>query len=238
MRVSPQTMPAQTMPAQTVPAQTMPRPAVSLQIALDRISIDRAVQLTAAVRDHADWIEVGTSLVKRYGMPAVARIVTAAGGVPVLADLKTADDARTELTMAADAGARSVTVLGFAAPATLSVAAAVAAELDIEVMIDLMELDGAGRARVAAAVPWSAVLAAHVPKDAQTENTDPAALLGDWAADRRLALAGGLGVADVPAVARWGDVRLIVGSSVTAAADPAAAAAQLRSAISATQEQS
>ena len=133
------------------------------------------------MHDHADWVEVGTSLVKRYGMPGVAGVVAAAGGVPVLADLKTADDARTELTMAADAGARSVTVLGLAAPATLDVAAS-----------------------VAAAAPATAVLAAHVPKDVQTENTYSAALLGNWAVGRRLAQAGGLGVRDVPAVARRG----------------------------------
>ena len=222
----------------TVTPRTVSLQTVSLQVALDRIAIDRAEELTSAVRDHADWIEVGTSLVKRYGMPGVARIVAAAGGVPVLADLKTADDARTELTMAADAGARSVTVLGLAAPATLDVAASVAAERDLELMIDLMELDAAGRARVAAAVPATAVLAAHVPKDAQTETTDPATLLGDWALGRRLALAGGLDVHDVPALARWGDVRLIVGSSVTAAADPTAVAAQLRAAINLIQEQS
>ena len=101
-----------------------------------------------------------------------------------------------------------------------------AAERGIELMVDLMELDADGRARVAAAMPATAVLAAHVPKDAQTDDTDAAALLGDWATGRRLALAGGLGVGDVPAVARWGDVRLIVGSAVTAAADPAAAAAR------------
>jgi len=232
------TVTRRTVSLRTVSLQTVSLQTVSLQVALDRIAIDRAEELTSAVRDHADWIEVGTSLVKRYGMPGVARIVAAAGGVPVLADLKTADDARTELTMAADAGARSVTVLGLAAPATLDVAASVAAERDLELMIDLMELDAAGRARVAAAVPATAVLAAHVPKDAQTETTDPAALLGDWALGRRLALAGGLDVHDVPALARWGDVRLIVGSSVTAAADPTAAAAQLRAAINLIQEQS
>ena len=117
-------------------------------------------------------------------------------------------------------------MLGLAAPATLDVAVAVAADTAIELMVDLMELDADGRARVAAAVPPSTVLAAHVPKDAQTADTDAAALLGDWAIGRRLALAGGLGVRHVPAVARWGDVRLIVGSAVTAAADPAAAAAR------------
>ena len=99
-----------------------------LQIALDRIPLERAEAITAAVRAHADWIEVGTSLIKRYGMAGVARIVAAAGGTPVLADMKTADDARTELTMAAEAGATSVTVLGLSTPATLDLAVLVAAE--------------------------------------------------------------------------------------------------------------
>ncbi len=210
-----------------------PRTLLSLQIALDRIPLERAEAITAAVSGVADWIEVGTSLIKRYGMAGVARIVAAAGDTPVLADMKTADDARTELTMAADAGARSVTVLGLSTPATLDLAVRVAADRGIEVMVDLMALDATGRARVAAAMPASAVLAAHVPKDAQTADTDAAALLGDWATGRRLALAGGLGVTDVPSVARWGDVRLIVGSSVTAAANPLSAAAALRSAITA-----
>ncbi len=217
----------------TIPGHQPLRSGVTLQVALDRIPLDRAEAITTAVRGDADWIEVGTSLVKRYGMAGVARIVAAAAGTPVLADLKTADDARTELTMAAEAGAGSVTVLGLAAPATLDVAVRVAADLGIEVMIDLMELDAVGRARVAAAMPPTAVLAAHVPKDAQTADTEAASLLGDWATGRRLALAGGLGVSAVPGVAQWGDVRLIVGSAVTAAADPAAAVAELRAAITA-----
>ena len=208
-----------------------PQARVSLQIALDRIPLERAETITAEVSGVADWIEVGTSLIKRYGMPGVARIVAAAGGTPVLADMKTADDAKTEILMAAEAGATSVTVLGLSTPATLDVAVLAAAENGIELMVDLMALNATGRARVAAAMPASAVLAAHVPKDAQRADTDAAALLGDWATGRRLALAGGLGVADVPTVARWGDVRLIVGSSVTAAADPLSAATALRSAI-------
>ncbi len=203
----------------------------SFQVALDRLPLERAEAITCQVRGWADWIEVGTSLIKRYGMPGVARIVAAAGTTPVLADMKTADDARTEISMAADAGATSITVLGLSAPATLELAVRVADECDLELMIDLMGLDAAGRARVAAAMPASVVLAAHVPKDAQTAETDAAALLGSWATHRRLALAGGLGVQDVPALAHLGDVRLIVGSAVTAAVDPAAAAAELRTAI-------
>ena len=55
-----------------------PQAAVSLQIALDRIPLDRAERIAAGVCGVADWIEVGTSLIKRYGMAGVARIVAAA----------------------------------------------------------------------------------------------------------------------------------------------------------------
>ncbi len=203
----------------------------TLQIALDRIPLDRAEAITDQVRGSADWIEVGTSLIKRYGMAGVVRIVAAAGDTPVLADMKTVDDARTEMTMAADSGAASATVLGLSTPQTLTLAVRVADELGIELMLDLMALDVTGTSRVAAAMPASVVLAAHVPKDAQAAGMEAAALLGPWATGRRLALAGGLGIAHVPAVAQWGDVRLIVGSAVTAATDPAAAAQELRAAI-------
>jgi 3-hexulose-6-phosphate synthase len=205
-----------------------------LQIALDRIVLDRAEAITKAVCGDADWIEVGTSLVKRYGLAGIARIVDAAGSTPVLADFKIADDARTEVEMAAEAGAQSVTVLGLAAERTLVAAVETASDLHIELMVDLMELSAGGRARVAAAVPHASVLAAHVPKDAQTSRVSPAELLGPWAAGRRLALAGGLRLADIPALAGLGGVRLIVGSAITAANDPAAAARSFRSAIDST----
>lgn len=211
-------------------------PAVTLQVALDRIPLDRALAVTAgAAAAGADWIEVGTSLIKRYGMAGLTEVVAAAGAVPVLADLKTADDARTELAMAYGAGARSATVLGLAAPATLAAAAATAAEYRAELMVDLMELDAAGRTRVAAAVPPEAVLSAHVPKDAQTGGADPLALLGRWTTGRRLAVAGGLGLTDLPRLASVAtsvrELRLIVGSAVTGRPDPAAATAAFRAAL-------
>ena len=105
-------------------------------------------------------------------------------------------------------------------------------------MIDLMELDaaGSGAGRRCRPDPRGAGGArAQGRADATPPIPQHSRRLG---VGRRLALAGGLGVRDVPAVARWGDVRLIVGSSVTAAADPAAAAAELRAAITLTQEQS
>lgn len=201
-----------------------------LQVALDRIPLERAVNITAAVAPLVDWIEVGTSLIKQYGMRAVEQVGAAAAGTPVLADLKTADDAKWEFTLAYDAGARSATVLGLAAPATIDTAVRVAAERDREVVVDLMGLDETARAALAVRLPAEVVLAAHVGKDSQGHGGGPAELLGPWAEGRRVAVAGGLGVADMPALAAVPDLRVIVGSAVTGADDPAAAVAALRAA--------
>jgi 3-hexulose-6-phosphate synthase len=204
---------------------------MELQIALDRIPLSRARDVTATVAPHADWIEVGTSLVKRYGVAGIAAIVAAAAGTPVLADLKTADDAAYEFALAYDAGAASATVLGLAADATLDTAVRVAEERGREVVVDLMELPGARRAALAARLPAHVVLAAHVGKDAQASGARPVDLLGPWADGRRLALAGGLTAADLPALAGRPGLRVIVGSAVTKADDPVAAVQDLRAAV-------
>ena len=205
---------------------------MELQIALDRIPLARAIEITADVASGANWIEVGTSLIKRYGMSAVVEIVAAAGDTPVLADLKTADDAAHEFGLAYDAGASSATVLGVATGATIDTAVRVAAERSLEVVVDLMATSHAQRSALAAHLPAPVVLAAHVPKDTQTTGTTPQDLLGPWAQGRRIALAGGLRADDIAALAHVEGLRVIVGSAITRAPDPAKALAEVLVAIS------
>ncbi|SDY11745.1 3-hexulose-6-phosphate synthase [Modestobacter sp. DSM 44400] len=196
---------------------------MELQVALDRLPLTRALAVTGAVAPHADWIEVGTSLIKQYGVAGFTAIVEAAGATPVLADLKTADDAAFEFTLFYDAGASAATVLGLADDATVDTAVRIAEERGREVVVDFMGLSAGRRETLAARLAQTVVLAAHVGKDAQAGGARPADLLGSWADGRRLALAGGLTVEDLPALADVPALRVIVGSAVTQADDPLAA---------------
>ena len=202
-----------------------------LQIALDRMPLERAVDLTCRLAPAADVIEVGTSLVKAHGMTAVRSVVEAAGETAVLADLKTADDADTEFAMAFAAGARAATVLGCVEDATLRAALACADRHGAETVVDLMATTEQRRADLAAALPDRVVLAAHVAKDARSSAAAVTALLGPWSTGRRLAVAGGLTAADVVGFADLPDVRIIVGSAVTAAPDPEEACRALAAAM-------
>lgn len=201
---------------------------MEIQVALDRIPLERAIDITVRVADSVDWIEVGTSLVKQFGEAGLRDVVAAAGDTPVLADLKTADDVAFEFDLAFTAGARSVTVLALAPNVTVDRAVEVAAAAGRELVVDLM---GAGPDRVAALaerLPLEVVLAPHVSKDAQGTGARVQDLLGPWTQGRRLALAGGLTAKDLKGLRSTPQLRVIVGSAVTRAADPLEAVRELR----------
>ncbi|MBA8823591.1 3-keto-L-gulonate-6-phosphate decarboxylase [Saccharopolyspora lacisalsi] len=202
---------------------------MQLQVALDRIELGAATRVAATVAPHADWIEVGTSLIKRYGMTSVAETVAAAGSTPVLADLKTADDAATEFGMAFEHGARAATVLATATDQTVERCAALAHDANAEVLLDLLATSASRRDQLLRKLPPDVIFAAHVGKDAQSTGDGPGAILGDWVRGRRVAVAGGItesgltSLADAPAA----QLRVIVGSAITTAPDPAAAARRM-----------
>lgn len=205
---------------------------MDLQVALDRLPLDRAVGITEAVAARTDWIEVGTSLIKQFGQDGLRRVVAAAGPTPVLADLKTVDDVVFEFELAFAAGARSVTVLGLAPDVTIDRAVEVTGAHDRELVVDLMGLTQQRIEELASRLPERVRLAPHISKDSQAGGASGGrrvqALLGPWSSGRKLALAGGLGAEDLPTLVDVPDLRVIVGSAVTKADDPVASVEELR----------
>lgn len=205
---------------------------MELQFALDRMPLDDAVRVTAEIAPYADWIEVGTSLIKRYGMAAVTAVVGAAGATPVLADTKTADDAVTEFDMCRAAGASAATVLGATSDATLHACVSFAERTGMDVVLDLLAVTDERRDDLLRRLPEHVVFTPHIGKDAQVLGRPAVGALAGWARHRRAALAGGLTVAHLPALAAmYPHLRVIVGSAVTRADDPAVAAVELRTVV-------
>ncbi|QTE28079.1 orotidine 5'-phosphate decarboxylase / HUMPS family protein [Pengzhenrongella sicca] len=204
---------------------------MQIQVALDRLPLDRAIAIASSIAPWVDGIEVGTSLVKEHGMSAVREVADAVAattnGPWVHADLKTVDDAVTEVTAALAAGATSVSVLALASDTTIRAAIRTADERSAEVVLDLMLTDNSRRSELARWLPPHIRLGAHVGKDDQAGGTSVLDMLGDWATGRRLAVAGGLGLDHVPALRTIPDLRLVVGSAVTGASDPSGVARAL-----------
>jgi len=200
---------------------------MQLQIALDRLALDDAIQLARSIQYYADWIEVGTSLIKEFGMESVRRMRQALPTARILADVKTNDNARYEFELCYTAGADAATVMGTAPGATIETCVAVARERGKEVMIDLLATSSERQRELLKY--REAIFGVHVSKDVQEAGGKGTASmvsrLPDWAAERSVAIAGGISLDDIPALgARLPNLTVIVGTAITGASDPIASA--------------
>jgi 3-hexulose-6-phosphate synthase len=207
---------------------------MQLQVALDRLSLEDAVRLATGIQQYADLIEVGTSLIKEFGMESVRRMRQALPEAHILADVKTNDNARYEFELCFEAGADIATVMGVMPNATIDTCVKVARERGKQVMIDLLATS-AERQRELLKYR-EAIFGVHVSKDVQESGAEVAtsivSRLPSWATERRIAIAGGIGLDDIPALGKkLPTLTVIVGTAITGAADPVATARAFAAAL-------
>ena len=108
-----------------------------LQVALDLLELKRALQIAQeSIDGGADWIEVGTPLIKSEGMSAIRSMRERFPDSVIVADMKIADTGTLEVEMAAKAGANIVCVLADADDAVIEEAVRAAQQYGIRIMAD------------------------------------------------------------------------------------------------------
>ena len=207
-----------------------------LQVALDYISLPPALVMAALVAPEVDIIEIGTPLCKAAGLEAISAMREICPDKLILADFKTPDVGGLEATMAYDAGADIITVIGGAAMATVKEAYAVARDRDKMMM---MELTGV-RDIVARATEWRQIgidrIVYHREWDAQSagrewEESDKVTIRQLIDMGYKVTITGGLTIDLLPFFADLPAAVLICGRSIREAPDPRASARQIRLAI-------
>lgn len=115
---------------------------VALQLALDLLSIEDAVTIAEeAVEGGANWLEVGTPLIKNHGMVAIKKLKTLFPDKTIVADMKTMDTGDLEVEMAAKNGADVVCILGLADDFTVKRAVNSGKAHNVKIMADLIEVN-------------------------------------------------------------------------------------------------
>ena len=205
-----------------------------IQVALDFDELPRALKLAhEAVAGGADWLEVGTPLLKSEGMEAVRALRKEFPDRRIVCDTKTMDAGRAEMEMAAKSGANIAVVMGIASDETIRDAIRAGKHYGIEVAVDLMEVADLG-ARAKQVAEWGAdQICVHTPIDEQMAGRISFDRVKAVAAavDLPIAAAGGINSETAAEAIAAGAGIIIVGGALTKAKDARQAAAELRRAV-------
>jgi 3-hexulose-6-phosphate synthase len=202
---------------------------MKLQLALDRMTIPEAIETANQAAPYVDWIEVGTSLIKQFGMRSVKALREAFPDKTIVADTKTFDNAKYEFEMSYNSGADVATVMGAAPLVSIEACVEAAAKQNKRVMIDLLHVPPSSLSNLFRF--HEAIVCLHVGKDQQES---PGEIKYGGLVDHlqmyltsrgpKVAIAGGISEASIPRLVNVRPDVIIVGSAITKAADPAAAA--------------
>jgi 3-hexulose-6-phosphate synthase/6-phospho-3-hexuloisomerase len=205
---------------------------VVLQVALDILELKRALQIAhEALEGGADWIEVGTPLIKSEGMQAIRSMRDHFPDSVIVADMKIADTGTMEVEMAAKAGADIISILADADDSVVAEAMRAARLYGIRIMADLINTqDPEGRAHELEAMGVD-IICAHVGIDQQMIGKNSLELLKSLSdlVHVPLAVAGGIDAAEAGNAVQYGAEIVIVGGWITRSADVTGSTRKIRS---------
>jgi 3-hexulose-6-phosphate synthase len=206
---------------------------MKLQVAMDVLTVEAALDLAGKVAEYVDIIELGTPLVKNAGLAAVTAVKTAHPDKIVFADMKTMDAGELEADIAFAAGADLVSVLGSADDSTIAGAVKAAKAHNKGIVVDLIGVqDKVSRAREARAL-GAKFIEFHAGLDEQAKPGYNLEVLLNAGEEARVpfSVAGGVNLSTIEAVQRAGADVAVVGGSIYSADDPAVAAQELKAPI-------
>ena len=207
-----------------------------LQVALDLMQLNRAVVIAhEAVEGGADWIEVGTPLIKSDGAEAVRTLRREFPQHKIIADTKTMDVGGLEVEMMAKAGADIVTVLGLADDSTISEAVSSGRKYGAEVMVDMINVPDRVKRAGEVEKLGVAYICLHMGIDSQMRGEgQPIDVLKEIVKNTSIpvAVAGGITTETASKYVEAGASIVIVGGGIIKAADIKGSAAAIVSALS------
>ncbi len=208
---------------------------MKLQLALDVLTSEAAIDLATQTRDYIDIIEIGTPLIKHEGIALVKKMRELFPEKEILVDLKTMDVGEYEADFCFEAGADIVTVLGVADIDTIHGSIKSANAHNKKVMVDLINAHNKSELANEVKALGAHYVGIHSGIDQQNKGQSP---LDDLraltqTADISLVVAGGINLDTIDDIAKESPSIIVIGGAITGAENPSEAARQLKEKIKA-----
>lgn len=202
-----------------------------IQLAIDRVSIEKAKEIAKESKNYVDIIEVGTALIKDFGMVSIKEIKEAFPSKIILADIKTIDEGAYEFKAAFTSGADIATVMAAASIETIKACYEVAQSFGKLMMIDLLEVSYEKINKLKGFN--DAIFCIHAPSDGGAQNLT--SLIKEFK-DRfpeikNLAVAGGVNYQTITSIKEANVDIVIIGGGITKADSIEKAAKKFRELI-------
>jgi 3-hexulose-6-phosphate synthase len=203
---------------------------MKLQLALDAIGRREARELVEKVHGSIDILEFGTPFLLGNSLFVVGEAKDAFPGLEILADIKIMDGGDYMASLAFDAGADYVTVLGVARDETIAGAVRAAERTGKRVLADLLATaDPAGRAvELEALGVYGVCVHTGFEPGAGRDQLQMLESVSGAITRAAVSVAGGISPSTVPAILAFNPEIVVVGGSITSSSDPVGAVAEIR----------
>lgn len=200
---------------------------MKLQLALDDIKLEEAMELIEKVHDYIDIVEIGSPFIIDCGMVPVRMIKEKYPELEVLADTKIMDAGDYEAELTYKAGADYCTVLGVTDTLTIKGCLDAARKYEKKVFVDMICVKDIEKRVAEIEAAGVDCIGVHTGVDLQAAGVTPMDDLKRIKAASKqsmISVAGGINVDTVDAYKAMGADILIVGGGINHAEDPVAAA--------------
>lgn len=207
---------------------------MKLQLALDLVNIEGAIEVVKQVESYVDIVEIGTPIVINEGLHAVKALKNAFPNMTVLADLKIMDAGGYEVMKASEAGADIVTILGVAEDASITGAVEEAKKQGKQILVDMIAVKNLAERAAQVDALGVDYICVHTGYDLQAvgqNSFEDLLTLKSVVKNAKIAVAGGIKLGTLPEVIAAGPDLIIVGGGITGQEDMSAVASEMQQLI-------
>jgi len=205
-----------------------------LQVALDFVDLPRAIKVARlALEGGADILEVGTPLIKSYGMEAVRVFRREFKDAQIVADMKIMDTGRLEVETASKSGADIITVCSASGIATVNECLEAGLNYGAEIFLDFLGVEDINEIEKFLSLSVN-YIGIHISIDEQMRGITESTLLSEIVKRTTIpvAIAGGINSQTASTYVGQGAEIIIVGGAITKAKDPKEETKKIKKAIS------